>query len=75
MSTIAEIKEAISQLPEGKRQKIVTWVQGISPGRRRFTDDGLDIDEVKAKVAAARRGKYRHVDPEKQIRKIMASLK
>lgn len=74
MSTIAEIKEVLSHLPERQWQEIKSWVNQRDETRR-FTDDGLDIDEVKAKVAAARRGKYRHVDPEKQIRKIMASLK
>ena len=42
MSTVAEIKEAISHLPEDARQEIATWVQSICQGERKFTADGLD---------------------------------
>ena len=74
MSTVAEIKEAISHLADAEKIEIAAWTQEICAGQRRFTDDGLDIDEVKAKVAEARRGEYHRVNPKEEIRKIMASL-
>jgi len=74
MSTVAEIKEAISQLPEAEKREIAAWTQEVCAKERRFTDDGLDIDEVKAKVAEARQSEYRSVNPDEEIRRIMASL-
>ena len=74
MSTVAEIKAAISHLADAEQKEIATWTQEFCTGKRRFTDDGLDIDEVKAKVAEARRGEYHRVNPKEQIQKIMATL-
>lgn len=74
MSTISEIKAAISKLPEGEKEEIATWVQSICPGKRRFTDDGLEFDEVKAKVEEAMKGEHHRVNSKEEIRKIMASL-
>ena len=74
MSTVAEIKEAISHLPDTDKQEIANWVQSICPSERRFTDDGLDIDATKAKVQEAMKGEYHRVNPKEEIRKIMASL-
>jgi len=59
MSTIAEIKEAISHLPEGKRREIEKWVLSELIESRRFTDDGFDIDETKAKLQKAANGTFR----------------
>jgi hypothetical protein len=59
MSTVAEIKEAISHLPETDRQEIAIWVQSIcSGGKRRLTDDGFDIEETKAKLQKAANGTF-----------------
>ncbi len=74
MSTVAEIKEAISHLADTEKREIAAWTQEICASQRRFTDDGLDLDEVKAKVAEARRGEYERVNPKDEIRKILASL-
>ena len=73
MSTVAEIKEAISQLPRGKRFDLGLWL-AKELGLRLYTDDGLDVEEVRAKVQEARRGEYRTVNPQEQIAKLMASL-
>ena len=73
MSTSAEIKTAISQLPRGERFDLGLWL-AKELGLRLYTDDGLDVEEVRAKVQEARRGEYRAVNPKEQIAKLMASL-
>ena len=43
-------------------------------GLRLYTDDGLDVKEMRAKVQEAQRGSYRRVNPEKKIARLMAAL-
>ena len=74
MSTVAEIKEAISHLADGEKREIAAWTQEIFANKRRFTDDGLDIDETLTKIGQAEKGTFRKVNPEEQIRKLTASL-
>ena len=74
MSTVAEIKEAIRHLADTEKQEIAAWTQDICANQRRFTDDGLDIDETLAKIEQAEKGTFRKVNPEEQIRKLSASL-
>ena len=59
MSTIAEIKKAISHLPEGERREIEKWVLSESIESRRLTDDGFDLEETKAKLQQAANGTFR----------------
>ena len=59
MSTVAEIKEAISHLAEAEKQEIAAWTQEICAGKRRFTDDGFDIEETNAKLQQAANGTFR----------------
>ena len=58
MSTVTEIKEVLSQLPDGKWQKIKDWMNQRDAARQ-FTDDGFDIEATKTKLQAAARGKFR----------------
>lgn len=74
MSTVAEIKEAISQLSDAEQREVAAWMQETCASKRRFTDDGFDIDELKAKIAEARQSTFSRVNPDEEIRKIMASL-
>jgi hypothetical protein len=74
MSTVAEIKEAISQLSDAEQREIAAWMQENRASKRRFTDDGFDIDELKVKIAEARQSTFSRVNPDEEIRKIMASL-
>ena len=76
MSTVAEIQHAILELPEAERQDVAHWVfeQRLAEPGRRYTDDGLDIEETQRKLDEAASGRFFAVDPEEQIRKIMASL-
>jgi len=59
MSTVAEIKEAISHLPEAEKREIAVWTQEICANDRHFTDDGFDIEETKAKLQKAANGNFR----------------
>src|SRR5215216_3247944 len=74
MSTVAEIKEAISHLPADEQREIAAWTQEVCAKERRFTDDGFDIEDLRAKIAEARQGEYRSVNPDEEIRRIVASL-
>lgn len=73
MRTVAEIKAAISQLPRSKRFDLGLW-QAKELGLRLYTDDGLDVEEVRAKVQEAQRGEYHTVNPQEQIAKLLAGL-
>lgn len=59
MSTVLEIKDAISRLPVGERREIEKWVLIESIEGRRFTDDGFDLEETKAELQKAANGTFR----------------
>jgi hypothetical protein len=56
MSTVAEIKEAISHLSESERRELTNWVLSEAGD---FTDDGFEIEGTKAKLQAAAKGSFR----------------
>ena len=60
MSTVAEIKEAILELPEAERRRVRDWVQEvIVDDQEGYTDEGLPLAETKRKLDEAARGTFR----------------
>jgi hypothetical protein len=61
MSTATEIQRAILQLPDEERQEIAHWMfqQRLAEPGRRYTDDGLDIEETQRKLDEAAKGSFR----------------
>ena len=58
MSTVAEIKAAISRLPHGEQFDLGLWL-AEELGLRLYTDDGFDVEKTRAKLLEADRGKFR----------------
>jgi len=59
MSTVAEIKEAISHLSESERRELTKWVLNGVADPRVCTDDGFCVEETKEKLEAAAKGSFR----------------
>ncbi len=60
MSTVAEIKEAILELPEFERRGLRDWAnEAIADDPEGYTGDGLPIAETKRKLDEAARGTFR----------------
>ena len=73
MSTVAEIKEAVSQLPQAEQLELILWVANLME-LRVCTCDGLDLETTLQKILAAEQGSFRTVDPKEQIAKLIAAL-
>ena len=73
MSTVAEIKAAISQLPHEERLDLILWLARLMD-LRVCTCDGLDLEAKLQKILEAEKGAFRTVDPKEQIAKLIAAL-
>ena len=73
MKPRVEIQAAIFALSRHEQFDLGLWL-AKELGLRLYTDDGLDVEEVRAKVQQAQRGSYRRMNPEKEIARLMAAL-
>ena len=73
MSTVAEIKAAVSQLPHDEQFDLILSLARLTD-LRVCTCDGLDLEATLQKILEAENGAFRTVDPKEQIAKLIAAL-
>ena len=69
MSNIAELKQALGRLSPAEYYEIADWLAEHAP-----VTAPEDIARIQIKLDEAERGSFRKVNPEEQIRKLVASL-